>query len=73
MWKSGDSAHSSVTSRGFVLVIATILSRVLFHINLLVPHCVKRCCIESSYPQVLHRFVSERLIAASRSLVGMRS
>ena len=65
MWKSGDSAHSSVTSRGFVLVIAAILSRVQFHTNLLAPHCVKRRCMVSSSPQVLHRFVSERLIAAS--------
>jgi len=73
MWKSGRSSHCSGTSREFVRVIAAILSHVQFHINLLVPHCVKRCCIVSSAPQMLHRFVSERLITASRSLVGVRS
>jgi hypothetical protein len=53
--------------------MAAILARVQFHINLLSPHCVSRCCVLSMASQVLHRFVSVRLIAARRSLAGLRS
>ena len=37
------------------------------------PHCVIRCCVVFMASQVLHRFVSVSLLAARRSLVGMRS
>jgi len=46
-------------------MITAILSRVQHHINLLTPHCVRRCCRVSSCPQVLQRFVSARRITAS--------
>jgi len=52
--------------------MAAILESVQFHINWLTSHCVNRCCVLSTGPQVRHRFVSVRLIAAERSLVGVR-
>jgi hypothetical protein len=71
--KSGFIVHVSVTSKELVRVMTAILARVQFHISLLSPHCVSRCCVVSMASQVLHRFVSVSLIAARRSLVGMRS
>jgi len=68
--KSGRSVHVSGTYKGLVRVMAAILARVQFHINLFSPHCVSRCCVVSMDSQVLHRFVSVRLIVARLSLVG---
>jgi hypothetical protein len=56
-----------------VRVTAAILAHVQFHITRLSPHCVIRCCTVSTAPQVMHRFVSVKLIAARRSLVGVSS
>ena len=71
--KSGFIVYVSGTSKELVRVIAAIFARVEFHISLLSPHCVSRCCVVSMASQILHRFVSVSLIAARESLVGMRS
>ena len=46
--QSGRSVHVSGTYKELVRVMAAILSRVKFHINLLSPHCVSRCCVDSN-------------------------
>jgi hypothetical protein len=70
--KKGRSVHFSGMYKELVPVMAAILARVQFHINLLSPYSVSRCFVVSMASQVLHRFVSVRLTAARRSLVGVR-
>jgi hypothetical protein len=69
----GRSVHGSGTQKELVRVIAAIVTRDKFHINLLSPHCVSLCCVVSMVSHVLHRFVSVSLIAARQSLVVVRS